>query len=91
MTVSGLDKKNFQMEVDGKATDLVVITNANGLEACVTNYGARLVSLMVPDKNGVMEDLVTGFPTIAEYVNQNQNFGATVGRYIGRILGPSFT
>lgn len=91
LTLSGLDKKNFQMEVDGKPTDLVVITNANGLEACVTNYGARLVSLMVPDKNGVMEDVVTGFPTIAEYVNQNQNFGATVGRYIGRILGPSFT
>lgn len=91
LTVSGLDKKNFQMEVDGKATDLVVITNANGLEACVTNYGARLVSLMVPDKSGVMEDVVTGFPTIGEYVEQNQNFGATVGRYIGRILGPSFT
>lgn len=91
LTLSGLDKKNFQMEVEGKQTDLVVITNDNGLEACITNYGARLVSLMVPDKEGKLEDVVTGFPTIEEYVSQNQNFGATVGRYIGRILGPSFT
>lgn len=91
LTLSGLNKNNFQMEVEGKTTDLVVITNVHGLEACITNYGARLVSLMVPDKKGKVEDVVTGFPTIRDYVKQNQNFGATVGRYIGRILGPSFT
>lgn len=91
LTLSGLNKKNFQTEVDGKSTVLVVITNKQGLEACITNYGARLVSLMVPDKRGNWEDVVTGFPTIDEYLSQNQNFGSTVGRYIGRILGPSFT
>lgn len=91
LTLSGLDKSDFRMEVEGKPTELVVITNRQGLEACITNYGARLVSLMVPDKHGTLEDVVTGFPTIQEYVSQNQNFGATVGRYIGRILGPSFT
>lgn len=91
LTLSGLDAMDFQMEVEGKQTELIVITNENGWEACITNYGARLVSLMVPDKEGVFEDVVTGFPTIGEYVSQNQNFGATVGRYIGRILGPSFT
>lgn len=90
LTLSGLDKKNFVSEVDGQSTELVVLKNKQGMEACITNYGARLVSLMVPDRSGKMEDVVTGFPTIGEYVSQNQNFGSTVGRYIGRISGPSF-
>lgn len=90
LTLSGLDKQNFQRVVDGDTTELVVLKNKQGMEACITNYGARLVSLMVPDRNGKMEDVVTGFPTIDEYMSQNQNFGATVGRYIGRIMGPSF-
>ena len=71
LTLSGLNKKNFQTEVDGKSTELVVITNKQGLEACITNYGARLVSLMVPDKKGNWEDVVTGFPTIDEYLSQD--------------------
>lgn len=91
LTLSGLDKKAFQSEVEGKATELIVITNKQGMEACITNYGARLVSLMVPDREGTLEDVVTGFSDIHAYVSQNQNFGATVGRYIGRIAGPSFT
>lgn len=91
LTLSGLDKNLFVSEVDGKETQLVVLKNNWGMEACITNYGARLVSLMVPDRNGRLDDVVTGFPTIEEYVSQNQNFGSTVGRYIGRISGPSFT
>jgi len=50
LTLSGLDKQNFQRVVDGDTTELVVLKNKQGMEACITNYGARLVSLMVPDR-----------------------------------------
>ena len=53
-TLSGLMKSNFVSEVQGKPTALYVLKNQNGAEACVTNWGGRLVSVMVPDKNGKM-------------------------------------
>lgn len=91
LTLSGLDTARFITTVDGKPTALYVLTNSQGAEACVTNYGARLVSLMEPNWNGRMEDVVLGYDNIADYVSRGQNFGATVGRYIGRIKGPAFT
>lgn len=91
MTLSGLNIRDFQTEVDGQLTNLFVLKNENGMEVCITNYGARVVSLMVPDRNGKLEDVVCGFPTIADYLAGKQNFGATVGRYIGRILNATFT
>ena len=91
MTLSGLNIRDFQTEVDGQLTDLYVLRNENGMEACITNYGGRVVSLMVPDKNGKMEDIVCGYPTIADYLATKQNFGATIGRYIGRIVNSTFT
>ncbi len=90
ITLSGLNVRNFQTEVDEQLTNLYVLRNKNGMEACVTNYGARLVSLMVPDRNGKMEDVVCGFDSISDYLTYRQNFGATVGRYIGRILNGTF-
>lgn len=90
-TSSGLDRKDFRQKVEGKKTNLYRIANKNGMEACITNYGARIVSLMVPDKNGRLQDVVCGFPTIGEYTSQSQNYGAIVGRYIGRILGARYT
>lgn len=91
MTLSGLNVRDFQTEVDGKLTDLYVLKNKNGMEVCITNYGGRVVSLMVPDRNGKMEDIVCGYPTIADYLAKKQNFGATIGRYIGRIVNATFT
>lgn len=91
MTLSGLNVHDFQTEVDGKLTDLYVLRNENGMEVCITNYGGRVVSLMVPDRNGKMEDIVCGYPTIADYLAKKQNFGATIGRYIGRIVNATFT
>ena len=91
MTLSGLDVRDFQTEVDGQLTNLYVLKNQNGMEVCITNYGGRVVSLMVPDRNGKMEDIVCGYPTIAEYLAKKQNFGATIGRYIGRIMYSTFT
>ena len=46
------DKKNFETTIDGKQTELYILKNHNGMEAAITNYGGRLVSLVVPDKNG---------------------------------------
>ncbi|NDV82890.1 aldose epimerase family protein [Bacteroides sp. 51] len=91
LTLSGLKVADFQTERDGKLTNLYVLKNKNGMEVCVTNYGARVVSIMAPDRNGKSEDVVNGFPTIKEYMDQSQNFGSTVGRYIGRILNATFT
>ena len=87
-TLSGLDPQRFVAEIDGKQTALYTITNTSGMEACITNYGARLVSLMVPNWNGRMEDVVLGFDNIEDYHTKRQNFGATIGRYVGRITGP---
>lgn len=67
-TLSGLMKSDFVSEVDGKPTALYVLKNKKGAEACVTNWGGRLVSVMVPDKNGKMTDVVLGYDNIAQYV-----------------------
>ena len=91
VTASGLQRKDFQTEVNGQYTDLFTLSNKKGMEVCITNYGARVVSILVPDKNGKREDVVCGFSTIGEYMEQRQNFGSTVGRYIGRILNARFT
>lgn len=91
MTLSGLNIRDFQTEINGQLTNLFVLKNKHGMEVCITNYGGRVVSLMVPDRNGKFEDVVCGYPTIADYLAKKQNFGATVGRYIGRILNATFT
>lgn len=88
---SGLLSSNFQMVIDQKSTDLYRLHNSNGVEVCITNYGARIVSVMVPDRDGKLEDVVCGFDSIAHYTQIRQNFGSVVGRYIGRILGGRFT
>ena len=87
-TLSGLSRDRFVAEVNGKATDLYTLTNAGGMEVCVTNFGGRIVSVMVPDRNGEMKDVVLGFDNVANYadkVNTPSDFGASVGRYANRI------
>lgn len=86
LTQSGLNPANFETIVDGtKAVRLYTLTNHNGMEVCITNFGGRIVSLMVPDKNGTMTDVVLGFDNIADYQNIPSDFGASVGRYANRI------
>jgi len=81
----GLNKKDFQTVVQGDAIDLYILRNANGIEAAITNYGARLVSLLVPDREGKLLDVVLGFDNIADYLAQPSSFGATMGRVTNRI------
>lgn len=85
MTKSGLLKSNFQSEVSGRKTDLYVLQNKSGMEVCVTNFGGRIVSIMVPDKDKKFRDVVLGFDSIQDYVNIPSDFGATIGRYANRI------
>ena len=86
------DKKNFETTIDGKPTDLYVLKNHNGMEAAFTNYGGRLVSLLVPDKNGKMTDVVVGFKNVEGYEKSTEPyFGATIGRYGNRIAKGQFS
>lgn len=90
-TLSGLKRSDFRSEADGKKTDLFVLKNDNGMEVCVTNFGGRIVSVMVPDRDGVMRDVVLGFDRIADYQTIPSDFGATIGRYANRIGQGRFT
>src|SRR5690554_5575961 len=84
-TKSGLVKSDFQTVLDGDSTNLFVLNNNNGVEVAITNYGGRIVSVMVPDKEGNFKDVVLGFDNIEDYTATDNNFGATIGRYGNRI------
>ncbi len=86
-TLSGLDPQNFVSEYEGKPTALYTLKNANGMEVCVTNFGGRIVSIMVPDRNGDFKDVVLGFDSVQAYFPENNlsDFGASIGRYANRI------
>jgi len=77
--------------VDGKQVKLFVLKNQKGMEVTVTNYGARIVSWMVPDKKGLMEDVVLGFDSIDGYITGSETYyGAAIGRYGNRIARGEF-
>lgn len=90
-TDSGLLQSKFQTEVNGKQTDLYTLRNKNNMEVCVTNFGGRIVSVMVPDKDGQMRDVVLGFDSIQDYISKPSDFGASIGRYANRINQGKFT
>ena len=90
-TLSGIRHADFKDTIDGKETTLYVLTNAKGTEAVFTNYGQRLISLMVPDREGNYADIVLGFDSLAPYTRGRGGFfGAVVGRYGNRIGNASF-
>lgn len=84
-----LKKRNFG--VDGQEATLYTLENSKGMKAEVTNYGANLVNLFVPDKNGVVEDVVLGFDSVKGYMKNGSFFGATIGPSANRIGGAKFT
>lgn len=93
LTKSGLNPENFKTEYRGDSTALYTLVNADGAEACITNFGGRLVSLMVPDKNGDLKDVVLGLDSVQAYFPENNltDFGSSVGRYANRIDQGRFT
>lgn len=84
-TRSGLDSEKFRSFTENGETALYTLDNKHGMEVCLTNYGGRIVSVMVPDKDGISRDVVLGFDNIRDYMNIDNNFGATIGRYGNRI------
>jgi len=81
----------FEKTIDGKQTHLYILKNKNGVQAAVSNYGAHLVSLAVPDKAGKLTEVVVGFDSIGGYQKAMMSFyGATIGRYGNRIAKGHF-
>jgi len=93
MKYTKLKKADFQTNINGKLTDLYFLKNKNGLEMAVTNFGARVVELWVPDRDGEFADIVLGHDNINSYVNYKGErfFGAAIGRYGNRIAHGQFT
>lgn len=90
-TKSGLLQQDFEGVVDGKAVKLAVLSNKNGAEATILNYGAKIVSLMVPDKDGKLVDVVLGHNNLKEYLESKEpSFGAVCGRTANRIAKGKF-
>ena len=90
-TRSGLRRADFQTVVGSQTTDLYTLANANGMEVCITPFGGRIVSVMVPDRDGSFRDVVLGFDNIEDYRNIPSDFGASIGRYANRIAQGRFT
>ena len=86
LTASGLNPENFVATYNDMPTALYTLTNANGMEVCITNFGGRIVSILVPDKQGNMQDVVLGFDKVSDYFPENNqsDFGAAIGRYANR-------
>lgn len=88
---ASLTVERFGTLPDGKVVSLYTLTNKNGVEMKVMNYGGIITSLKVPDKNGVPDDVVLGYDSLRQYVKNNPFFGALIGRYGNRIAKGSFT
>ena len=87
-TRSGLYPNDFEANINGKRTHLYTLSNSKGMEVCLTNFGARIVSIMVPDRRGTLRDVVLGYDNIAQYADYQHfgsDFGAAIGRYANRI------
>ncbi len=93
LTKSGLDPQKFVDNFNGKETALYTLTNGE-MEVCITNFGGRIVSIMAPDRNGELKDVVLGFDNVKDYANVTgktaSDFGAAIGRFANRIDGGKF-
>ena len=107
ITKSGIDSKNFEFESAGQVSEdlnltytskintaMYVLENSCGMEVCITNVGARIVSIMVADKSNNFRDVVLGFDSLKGYIDHDQRHsnahGAVVGRFANRIANGEF-
>ncbi len=89
--LSGLKRADFQKTIDGKETDLFILSNDNGAEMAVTNYGGAIIAVMVPDRNGKLANVVQSHDTIDGVINSPEPFLSTlIGRYGNRIAKGKF-
>ncbi len=85
------DTAAYSKTINGKQTHLYILKNKHGMEAAITNYGGRVVSILVPDKADKMTDVVLGFDSVGGFVHSTERYyGATIGRYGNRIAKGKF-
>jgi aldose 1-epimerase len=88
---SKMQEQSFGKTEDGQPVNLYILSNRNGMEAAISNYGGTVVSLKVADRNGKFEDVVLGYDNLDGYATGKAYIGATVGRYANRIAHATFT
>ncbi len=86
-----ISRKTWGSLPSGEQIEFYTFRNSSGIEAAITNYGGRLVTLKLPDRNGMFEDVVLGFDSLDGYIGKNPYFGALVGRYANRIANGEFS
>lgn len=86
-----LHRENFRAEVDGKAVDLFTIGNGRQMTVRLTNYGCKILQILVPDREGVIGDVALGYETLAAVRQGQPSMGSFIGRYAGRIAGAKFS
>lgn len=86
-----IDEKLFKATFKGKEVGLYTLRNINGMVVQVTNFGAKIVSIWTPDKDGNFIDICQGYNTIEEWIKGMSYYGATCGRFANRIKNGKFT
>jgi len=86
-----INKESFHLLYQGKQIELFTLSNQNDITIQITNYGAKIVSIFVPDREGKLKDVVLGYDNIKDYIAGNPYFGAICGRYANRIAKGKFT
>ena len=76
-----LGDDGFRKEIDGKRVDLFTLRNASGLVVKITNWGARVMQVLVPDRNGATGDVALGYDTLGQLQDGQASMGAFIGRY----------
>ncbi len=83
--------KDLEIEMDGKPVSLYTLFNKNGMSVDITNYGAKILRLIVADRNGKFDDVVLAFDTLEEVIEKEIYFGAVCGRFANRIKDGKFS
>lgn len=85
-----LEPERFRGEIDGKPVALYTLRNSRGMLACISNYGAKIEQLLVPDRDGRLADVVLGYDSLEALMQGSPSMGAFIGRYAGRINNAGF-
>jgi aldose 1-epimerase len=85
-----IKEESFRKELKGKKVDLFTLTNGEGITVQITNYGGKIVSIIVPDTNGNFGDVCLGYESLDQYLNGSASMGATIGPYANRIANAEF-
>ncbi|MDT8416936.1 MAG: aldose epimerase family protein [Lutibacter sp.] len=91
MEIATIEKTAFGTTPEGESVDMYTLKNQKGMEVEVITYGGIITSLKAPNKNGLYEDVVLGYDSLAQYTRKNPYFGAIIGRYGNRIAKGKFS